>query len=64
LTSLGSGAPDGGMSMRRLGRTVYGRSVENQTAPFGQAWTITSDQGVQPCEAVITDPPYVLVSEF
>ena len=63
LTSLGSGAPDGGMSMRRLRRTVYGRSVEIQTPPFGQPWTITSDQAVHPCEAVITDPPFGVTAE-
>jgi DNA methylase/ParB-like nuclease domain len=63
LTSLGSGAPDGGMSMRRLRRTVYGRSVEIHTPPFGQPWTITSDQAVHPCEAVITDPPFGVTAE-
>ena len=63
LTSLGSRAPDGGVSMRRLRRTVYGRSVEIQTPPFGQPWTITSDQAVHPCEAVITDPPFGVTAE-
>ena len=51
--------------IRRERRRIHSRdwSVEIQTPPFGQPWTITSDQAVQPCEAVITDPPFGVTAE-
>ena len=35
-----------------------GRPVEARPPCLGRPWTITSDQAVVPCDAVITDPPY------
>ena len=51
--------------IRRERRRMHSRdrSVEIQTPPFGQPWTITSDQAVHPCEAVITDPPFGVTAE-
>ena len=51
--------------IRRERRRIHSRdwSVEIQTPPFGQPWTITSDQAVHPCEAVITDPPFGVTAE-
>jgi DNA modification methylase len=42
-------------SRQRHGR---GRPVEARTPCLGRPWTITSDQAVIPCDAVITDPPF------
>ena len=49
--------------MRGVESTAETGRSKIQTPPFGQPWTITSDQAVQPCEAVITDPPFGVTAE-
>jgi hypothetical protein len=46
--------------VRRESRRMHGRlsGPGRSTPPLGRPWTITSDQTVLPCDAVITDPPF------